>query len=201
MQAIAMKCSKCQSDSFEKDMVLTKTLDEDAAHSTEDIFDVHVCKTCRLTQWYDYYIVNGEPKPQKSYDKHFYKLPQLPAFRCSNCESQESTTEVVAPYQYGAKSYAGEILIRVCLQCGLSELYDILLYHVGAGHFDLEKREKLAQGFACSVCGFDHVDKTGHVSFVMKPTLKRLLESKAVIDFIFATCKKCRRMTLYTDII
>jgi len=186
-----MKCLKCQNDTFDKNIILTKTLDtESKYHQNEDKFDVLACKGCHLTQWYDYYIVSGEKNPDRKYDKSIYEIPRLLEFKCLNCQSGLSKIERIKPLERIISAWEGEVLIRICTKCGLAEMYQILLAYPGKGSSPSRLSEKIlaAREFICPICKSDKVSQTGEVLFN---------KDSVETPYLFGTCEKCKYIMFF----
>jgi predicted nucleic-acid-binding Zn-ribbon protein len=195
-----MKCLKCQHELFDKDVVVAATLDEESKKRGEDKFEILTCRNCGLAQWYDFYVASGAKGPEKHGGKSRYRLPELVPFKCMNCQGESSSTEIITPLiGAGAKEFYGDMIARSCMQCGLAELYEIILSFSGDGWFDVEQRANLARAFVCPICKSTHVDKTGHDDFIkILPQRIRIdFLSRIPTSFIFCTCRNCKYMMLF----
>lgn len=196
-----MKCFKCQNDTFDKSIILAGTLNKESKHHPgEDKFEVLTCKKCHLTQWYDYYAISGEKKPDREYEKLIYELPSLLEFTCFNCQSETSTIERIKPVGKIISAWEGEILVRICSKCGLTEMYEILLIYPGIGASVTRSGETiiLAKDFNCPVCKTTRVSQTGEILFIEslgnQPVYHR---QERETSYLFGTCKKCKYIMLF----
>jgi len=196
-----MKCLKCQNNSFDKCSVLARTLDmESSFHPNEYKFEVLACKKCHLTQWYGYYIVHGEAKPKREYEKSIYEVPELTEFKCIDCQSNVSTIERISPLEKIISAWEGEILLRICSKCGLTEMYQILLAYPGKGSSAsrLDEKVLLAKGFDCPICKSKRVSQTGEVLFRENLQNKQSYQAQERgVSYLFGTCEKCKYVMVF----
>ncbi len=196
-----MRCSKCQSDNFNKELVFGKRLDIESRSSIEDDkYEVLSCKKCHLTQWYDKYVISGAKKPERIYKKSIYGTPKLEEFECLNCRSNAFELERVGPAPEPG-GWEGEIVLRVCAKCGLLEMYEALLVggsegRVSCNSIRSKERIKLAQEFRCPICTSKTIRQSGLLDFYMDLQVPKYMPQRKE-RYLFCTCDKCRHMLLF----
>lgn len=197
-----MRCLKCQSDNFTKEVVFGKRLDIEARASIEDDkYEVLSCKKCHLTQWYDKYVISGSKKPERTYKKSIYNSRELKEFKCLNCQSEASILEKVAPLPDSC-TWEGEILMRVCVKCGLLEMYDSFLVGVSDGKTSvnsirLKERVALAKEFRCPICNGKTIHQSGLLDFYIDVQAPKYAPQRKS-DYLFCACDKCRYMSIFS---
>lgn len=208
-----MKCLKCGDENFYKKTILVRRLDVESKYlEKDDIFNINICQECGLTQWYDSSIISGKGRPQRKYEKSIYVLPERKDFRCLYCASQTYITERIHTAGKGTLSFVvvlnplwwerewyGDIFLQVCANCGLTEVYEILL-NMPRKHSALDVRKKIVKAgkeFKCFICQSEIILQSGVISFFEKNDYSRKGETAA---HLFITCKKCRHMQIFDEL-
>ncbi len=198
-----MKCLKCQNDTFDTSIILTRIIGETAVCDLgENNFEVLTCKKCHLTQWYDRDLISDKTKPEKKHEETQYVTMNLPAYKCGNCKNLMASNKRISPLE-DSLSLEGEILARLCAKCGLVELYQILLvfsnFFRGSGRGQttlLKQRAELAKSFNCPICASKSVDQTGGIVFSRREPQPVYL-ARLTSSFILVTCGQCKYIMMF----
>jgi len=191
---------------FSKSIVITKTLDENRKYNpsaSEESFEVLICERCHLTQWYNLNVLTNKEIIRRKYQRP-YELPNLVTLKCVNCGCDDFSMQIIKPEDYFAggrfsTDCVGEIFLRVCLKCALTEIYEIFLSHnIGSGNVRGKERQCIAKTFSCPICKSNLVSQTGQISFwTGLPDQPSYRPQGIDQSHLFITCKRCKYMEVF----